>query len=71
MSFLKALLTESDGVSWCPARLGLLVGLMTFICLSAYAIFHGGAFDPQNWGIGYGSLLGGGGAGIFAKGKVE
>jgi hypothetical protein len=68
---VKDLFTEKDGESFCPARLGLLVGLITFICLSFLAVFHGKDFDPQNWGIGYGSLLGGGGAGIWAKGKSE
>jgi len=71
MSILKDLVTEKDGESYCPARIGMLVGLMVFIALSIYAVLHGKDFDPMQWGGGYGSLLGGGGAGIWAKGKAE
>lgn len=71
MSVLKALLTESDGVSWCPARLGLLAGLTIFIIFSAISLFKGGAFDPLSWGSGFSTIIGSGGAAIWAKGKVE
>ncbi len=71
MKFLNDLLTESDGISFCPARLLWIIGVLAFIALSFYAVFHGKEFDPQNWGLGYGGLLAGGGVGVAQKGKVE
>ena len=71
IKFFKDILTEADGTSYCPARLLLIVGSIAFIFLSFYAVYHGKEFDPQNWGLGYGGLLAGGGGWILMKGKVE
>jgi len=44
---------------------------LAFIGLAIWSVIHGKEFDPQSYGLGYGGLLSGGGAGIWAKGKVE
>lgn len=67
----KDLFTEKDGESFCPARLGLIAGLITFIVLSVYSVIHTGTFDFMGFGTGFGSLVGGSGAGIWMKGKAE
>ena len=71
MKFFNDLITESDGVSVCPARLLLILGALAFIGLAIWAVIHGKEFDPQAYGVGYGGLLAGGGGGILMKGKVE
>ncbi len=71
MKFLKDLFTESDGVSFCPARLLWIIGSLSFISLSFVAVWHGKDFNAQDWGLGYGGLLAGGGGAIALKGKVE
>lgn len=69
--FIQDIITESDGVSFCPLRLLLIIGAIAFIALTALSVLHGAIFSYQEYGTGYGTLLGAGGAGIFAKGKVE
>ena len=71
MNILKSMLTEADGVSWCPARALLILGALAFIGLAIYTALNGKLFDPQAYGLGYGGLLAGGGGGILMKGKVE
>ena len=71
MSIIKDLITEKDGESYCPERLLLIAGVVVFLALAMYAVWHGKDFNAQDYGIGLGSLLGGGGAGIWAKGKSE
>jgi hypothetical protein len=71
MKALKDLVTESDGVSYCPARLLWITGAIAFIMLSFYAAIHGKDFNSQDFGLGYGGLLAGGGSSVLLKGKVE
>jgi len=71
MGIIKDLVTEADGESFCPERVLLIIGALVFLGLAVFAVFHGKDFNAQDYGIGFGSLLGGGGAGIWAKGKAE
>lgn len=68
---IKDLVTCKDGESYDMGRVLLILGALAFIALSIYAVYRGGAFDPMNWGAGYGVLLGGGQAGIAMKSKTE
>lgn len=68
---LKDCVTEKDGESYCPSRIMLMLGVLSFIALSCLAVYLGQKFSAMDWGTGFGSLLGGGGAGIWAKGKSE
>ncbi len=71
LSFLKDILTARDGESYDVGRVLWAIGAVAFIALTAYAVYRGGAFDPLNWGTGYGAILGGGGAGIRLKAQTE
>jgi hypothetical protein len=64
-------LTGKDGESYDVGRVLWIIGVLAFIGLSIYGLYRGGAFDPLNWGTGYGAILGGGGAGIGMKSKTE
>lgn len=71
MMFIRHLLTGIDGKSYDVGRvLWLYIGI-AFIAFEAYELHHGGHFDPNNFGIGSGAILGGGGAGIGLKAKTE
>lgn len=70
-SFFKDILTGIDGESFDVGRVLWIMGVVAFVVLSFYAMYRGGAFDPLNWGTGYGAILGGGGAGIGFKAKTE
>ncbi len=69
--FIKHGLTGIDGESWDLGRvLWALIGV-AFVVFAAWSLLHGGAFDPQNFGVGAGSILGGGGAGVGFKARTE
>jgi hypothetical protein len=68
---IKDLFTEKDGESFCPSRLLLILGGIVFLTLAVYSVLHGKEFNAQDFGLGYGGLLGGGGAGIALKGRTE
>ncbi|WP_020474575.1 hypothetical protein [Zavarzinella formosa] len=70
-SFIKDCLTGKDGESFDIGRALWMAGALAFIGLSLYSLYRGGAFDPINWGTGYGAILGGGGAGVAMKSKTE
>jgi hypothetical protein len=68
---IKDISTGVDGVSYDVGRILLIVGAVAFIGLSIYAVIVSGTFDFMNYGVGYGAILGGGGAGIGMKAKTE
>lgn len=68
---LKDMITQADGESFCAFRILAILGALAFVLLSYYAITKGSAFSPQDWGIGYGSLVGGSAGGVWAKSKAE
>lgn len=66
------LITENDGETVCPGRIVLLFGTAVFIILAIYdVIWLGKEFNAMQYGTGYGSLTGGGLAGIWAKSKTD
>ncbi len=70
--FLKDLFTEKDGESFCVAKVLWFCGVIGFITLAAWSIIvHGNAFNAQDYGVGLGTTLGGGGLGVAQKGKTE
>lgn len=68
---LKHCLTGIDGESYDIARVLLLMGGIAFILYSGYHVWRNGTFDFQAYGIGLGSIIGGGSAGIGLKAKTE
>lgn len=71
LKLLKHCLTGIDGESYDVARVLLFLGGIAFIVYSGYHVWHNRSFDFQSYGIGLGSILGGGGAGIGLKAKTE
>lgn len=69
--FLKDCVTGIDGESYDIGRAALALVSIGFVVFAGWAVFHGKDFNPQDYGIGAGSILGGGGAGIAMKGKTE
>lgn len=68
-AWINSLLTEEDNSTPNIASVLWVVGVLGFIILAGYAVWHSGAFDAQSYGIGFGSVLGGGGAGLALKQK--
>lgn len=55
-----------------PIILSMFAVLAGFIAYAGYqAVTHPELFDPVKYGMGGGSILGGGGAGKFAKAKAD
>lgn len=71
-TFFKDIFTEKDGDSYCVAKVLWFFGVVGFIGLATWAVvIHGKDFNAQDYGIGLGSVLGGGGIGVAQKGKTE
>ena len=69
--FLTDLLTGIDGATWDIGRVAFGLGVLTFIGSTIAVVVQGQAFGYQDFGIGFGSLLGGGGLGLMWKAKTE
>lgn len=70
-SFIKHCLTGVDGRTWDLGRVLWALTGVAFVVFAAWSLLHGGVFDPQNFGVGAGTILGGGGAGVGLKAKTE
>lgn len=70
-SFIKNLATGIDGETYDPARVLWIVVCIGFVALAAFSVLHGNPFNPQDYGVGGGAILGGGGAGVGLKAKTE
>lgn len=68
---IKDMITQADGESYCAFRVLAIIGAFAFIILSYFSITKGVAFSPQEWGLGYGTLVGGSAGGVWAKSKAE
>lgn len=64
MKFIKDLLTEDDGTSWCFARVMSLCGFVTFFTIS---IMSAHTISITDYANGFATLLAGAGAIIAAK----
>lgn len=52
-------------------RVGYAAGLLAFIVLSCWHVYHGGEFKAMEWGAGFGAILFGGGVGVGLRGRYE
>lgn len=68
---LKDIFTGKDGETYDVGRILWFIFGLSFIVFSAVELYHGGHFSANDFGLGSGSLLGGGGVGIGLKGKTE
>lgn len=69
--FFKDILTEDDNQTWCIARVSVLLGVISFIVLAAVHVWHNATFSPADYGMGLGTLLGGGGVLIGGKAATQ
>lgn len=67
MKFIKDILTENDGITWCGARVAAFLALFSFIGLAGYDYYIHQIFHIAEYGSGLMSVLGGAGALIGAK----
>ncbi|BCS53300.1 hypothetical protein GSbR_21740 [Geobacter sp. SVR] len=65
-------LTGIDGKTFDPSRACLLAAVGVFLFLSIWAVVHlKQTWSAQDFGIGLGAILAGGGAGVALKSKTE
>lgn len=65
--FLKHWLTEPDNTTWCPVRAIAILGSFQYLVLGIASYVQHATFDPQNYAIGFGALLGGVGVALGLK----
>ena len=66
-NFLKTMLTEQDNTSFCPIRVGIMLGILASIAFAGHQEITKGTLDIQNFCNGISGLLGCGGFGVAAK----
>jgi len=72
MGVIKQAFSGADNDTWDIGRILWAIGTLVFLGISWDAYVHRGqAFAPQDFGIGLGSLLSGGGAALWLKAKTE
>lgn len=71
--FVRTILTEDDANRvWDPIRIGLVVAMLVYFGLTGWTVIkQGRAFDMQGFGIGFGTLTAGVGAGMYARKKAD
>ena len=63
--------TGADGETHDVGRWLWMIGVLSYIAFSGYSLFKGQPWHPQEFGLGFGGVLAGGGAGIGLKAKTE
>ena len=71
MKFFKDILTEDDNQTFCIARFGVFIGVIAFCAIGFFHVYKGMAIDFSQFGVGFGSLLGGGGVLIGGKAATQ
>jgi hypothetical protein len=71
MGKLKAaiwqIITEPNNHTVCPVRLMAIAGFVQFIFLSGWHVHHSGSFNPQDYALGFGTIMGGIGVALGLK----
>lgn len=71
MKWLTEILTDAQDY-YAAARSVGIVGVLTFLALSIYAVvFKGQPWDPQAFGIGFGAVVAGMGVAIHQEEKPK
>lgn len=65
------ILTELDGETYDVTKLLWVAGVMVYLVLSIISVFKGQPWDPQQYGIGLGVVLAGGGAAIKLRNMAD
>jgi len=69
--FIKHCLTGKDNETFDLARVLWAMGALAFIAFVGWNVYRTGAFDAQNFGTGFGLIMGSGGGSVWAKAKTE
>lgn len=74
-SAAKDVITENDGVSFCPVRIGFICGLVAFFAFTMHDMLYAENFQfmqhASDWMKGLADYLGFGGAAIAGKSYTE
>ena len=68
---IKDWFTGIDGVTYDPARMLWIVGMVAFLTFVGHDLYKNGKFDMTNFAMGYGGLLAAGAAGVKIKETTE
>ncbi len=68
---IKDWFTGPDGVTYDPARMLWIAGIISFLLFAGHQVYKTSNFDMVNFGIAYGSLLAAGAAGCKIKESTE
>ena len=72
MNALKDMFTGKDNQTYNLMRVGVALGLLTYLALCTWDVVHNHrAFQMQDFGIGLGAVLGASGAAIKLQGQTE
>ena len=63
----KDCVTGLDGVTYDPARVLWIIGVVVFLVLVGITVYHTGVFNMTEFGLAYSGLLAGGAAGVKVK----
>jgi len=69
--FVKHCLTGKDNETFDIARVLWALGALSFLAFVGWTVYRSGAFDAQNFGTGFGLIMGSGGGSVWAKAKAE
>lgn len=69
--FFKDMVTGPDGVTYDPARILWIVGILALLAFEGHGVYTGKDFDMVNFGIAYAGLLAAGAAGVKIKATTE
>jgi hypothetical protein len=71
MKFFRDILTEDDNKTFCAARTSVMLGVVAFIAIAFVQVIKNGSIDLSSLGIGFGSVLGGGGVLVGGKAATQ
>lgn len=68
---IKHILTLADNQTYDAGRVLWAIGTLAYIGFTWYALLHDWKWDAQDWAIGFGAIMTGGGAALWAKKDTE
>jgi hypothetical protein len=69
--FFRHSLTEADNQTFDVVRVSFFLSVISAISFAGYALWKSGTFDVMSFATGLAALIGGGGAGIGVRSKME
>jgi hypothetical protein len=69
--FFTDLLTQNDNETWCIARFGVFLGIISIVALGFIHTIYNHTIDFSGFGMGLGAVLGGGGIYVGSQSATE